>query len=420
MPAISHNKNLFKKKSECVIIIRNINQFSTSMNEIQSKKTQKILAIDLFSGAGGFSLAALKSGINIISAIELDPKACETYKHNLITCRKNEIDLINDDITSICIDSLMRKHKLTPKQLDIIIGGPPCQGFSSHRIKNSGVKDPRNSLLIKYFDFVNTLKPKLFLVENVPGLLWERHKDYLEAFIEMAVKSGYKVDKPIKLNAKDYGVPQNRQRVFILGIREDLKLPDAFWPPKPTHFKNKHPFYLNASEVFEKPEVEILEKIANAIGEKATTELKFGESLTSEDDCNIHMNHTDNMLARFRLTPINGSREDIPFRLPCHENEYSGHKDVYGRIRLSQPGPTITTGCFNPSKGRFLHPWKNHGITIRHAARFQTFPDDYVFKGGITNKGKQVGNAVPIDMGVAMLKSCIQIIKHREFSNDKK
>ncbi|MCL9647445.1 MULTISPECIES: DNA cytosine methyltransferase [Pantoea] len=388
------------------------------MNEIQSKKKQKILAIDLFAGAGGFSLAAIESGISVISAIELDLSACETYKHNLITSRKNKIDLINSDITTVCIDSLMKKHNLLPKQMDIIIGGPPCQGFSSHRIKNSGVKDPRNNLLIKYFDFVNKLKPKLFLVENVPGLLWDRHKDYLDAFIEMAVNSGYKVDRPIKLNAKDYGVPQNRQRVFILGVREDLKLPDDHWPPKPTHFRNKHPFYLNASEVFEKPELEILKKIESVIGVREASELKFGEDLTSEDDCNIHMNHSENMLARFKLTPINGSREDISFRLPCHENEYSGHKDVYGRIRLAQPGPTITTGCFNPSKGRFLHPWENHGITIRHAARFQTFPDDYLFRGGITNKGKQVGNAVPVIMGIAMLKSCIKIIRHRDFLND--
>ncbi len=143
------------------------------MNEIQSKKKQKILAIDLFAGAGGFSLAAIESGISVISAIELDLSACETYKHNLITSRKNKIDLINSDITTVCIDSLMKKHNLLPKQMDIIIGGPPCQGFSSHRIKNSGVKDPRNNLLIKYFDFVNKLKPKLFLVENVPGLLWD-------------------------------------------------------------------------------------------------------------------------------------------------------------------------------------------------------------------------------------------------------
>ena len=126
------------------------------------------------------------------------------------------------------------------------------------------------------------------------------------------------------------------------------------------------------------------------------------------------MNHSKIMLERFKVTPINGSREDISFRLPCHQNNYSGHKDVYGRIRLSQPGPTRTTGCFNPSKGRFLHPWDNHGITIRHAARFQTFPDDYIFMGGIISQGKQVGNAVPIRMGKEILKSCLKILNNNE------
>ncbi|MCP4458079.1 MAG: DNA cytosine methyltransferase, partial [Cytophagales bacterium] len=95
-----------------------------------------------------------------------------------------------------------------------------------------------------------------------------------------------------------------------------------------------------------------------------------------------------------------------------HQGGYVGHKDVYGRIRLAQPGPTMTAGCFNPSKGRFLHPWKNHGITIRHAARFQTFPDNYIFAGGITSQGAQVGNAVPIILGEAMITETIKCIEN--------
>ncbi|EAQ7687902.1 DNA cytosine methyltransferase, partial [Salmonella enterica] len=109
----------------------------------------------------------------------------------------------------------------------------------------------------------------------------------------------------------------------------------------------------------------------------------------------------------------------VDFRLPCHSNGYVGHKDVYGRIRLSLPGPTITTGCFNPSKGRFLHPWDNHGITVRQAARFQTFPDDYIFSGGIISQGKQVGNAVPVNLGKILLKSCVEIIINNFQRDDK-
>ncbi|EPY6881789.1 DNA cytosine methyltransferase, partial [Klebsiella pneumoniae] len=147
------------------------------MNKNQLEEIPKFKAIDLFSGAGGFSLAAIDLGINVFIAIEIDKYACETYKHNLINRMNNKIDLINQDINEICIKSLMNKHNLSSGELDIILGGPPCQGFSSHRIRNKGVGDPRNSLLIRYFDFVKQLRPKLFLVENVPGLLWERHSD---------------------------------------------------------------------------------------------------------------------------------------------------------------------------------------------------------------------------------------------------
>lgn len=375
-------------------------------------KLSKINGIDLFSGAGGFSLAALDLGIEILAAIELDKDACDTYDKNLIQKRKNNIKLINKDIMAISPYELMDSLHLKERELDLIIGGPPCQGFSSHRIKDAGVNDPRNTLLIRYYDFVKVFQPKIFLVENVPGLLWDKHKDYLDKFKELAKSNAYKIIGPLKLNAKDFGVPQNRNRVFILGLREDIFLDDSDWPPSPTHFKDKEPHWIKASEVFEAPPSIILDKISAVLGYEVVQNLKFKKSQhNNENDPNaIHMCHADYMVERFSLTPINGSREDVDFKLPCHSNGYVGHKDVYGRIRLSLPGPTITTGCFNPSKGRFLHPWDNHGITVRQAARFQTFPDDYVFSGGIISQGKQVGNAVPIDLGKILLKSCVEII----------
>lgn len=386
-----------------------------------NNKLNKIKAIDLFSGAGGFSLAALDLGIEILAAIELDKDACKTYSKNLIQKRENSIKLLNKDIMTISPDELMNSLELEEKELDLIIGGPPCQGFSSHRIKNAGVNDPRNELLIRYYDFVKIFQPKMFLVENVPGLLWGKHKDYLSNFKGLAANSGYNIVGPLKLNAKDYGVPQNRNRVFILGLRDDIFINEGDWPPSPTHFKDKKPYWVNASEIFEKPTPSIIERITVVLGKDVAQKLKFNKTLKENmsDPNNIHMNHADYMIERFSLTPINGSREDVDFRLPCHSNGYVGHKDVYGRIRLSLPGPTITTGCFNPSKGRFLHPWDNHGITVRQAARFQTFPDDYIFSGGIISQGKQVGNAVPVNLGKILLKSCVEIIIKNSQRDDK-
>ena len=174
---------------------------------------RNLTAVDLFSGAGGFSLAAQNAGVDVLAAIEFDLNAAETYQNNLVDRLGAPTQVFAQDITkNLDIDSMMRYQGIKKGELDILLGGPPCQGFSSHRIKGSGKDDPRNALLIRYFDFVRHLKPKTFLVENVPGLLWERHKDYLNKFIDLAAEHGYQIvtGAPMILNARDYGVPQNR------------------------------------------------------------------------------------------------------------------------------------------------------------------------------------------------------------------
>ncbi len=371
-------------------------------------------AIDLFAGAGGFSLAASNLGLDILAAVEIDEDSCDTYKHNIIGRNCQNTKLLNEDILSIDPMGLMDDLNISEGQLDFLMGGPPCQGFSTHRIKNKGIDDPRNALLLRYFDFVKVFKPKVFLVENVPGLLWKRHELYLQKFKNLSLRNGYSLLGPEKVNAKDYGVPQNRERVFILGVRTDVDSSDIVWPPAQTHGPSEQGLqkYKNASTVFENAPKKVIGQLKKIVGSGIVNELEFGKKIpnASMDSSAIHMNHTDELIGRFKMTPVNGSRRDIDFRLPCHSNGYDGHLDVYGRIRLAQPGPTITTGCFNPSKGRFLHPWKNHGITIRHAARFQTFPDEFIFSGGITSQGKQVGNAVPVVLGEVMIKSALNFV----------
>ncbi|MEA2465586.1 MAG: (cytosine-5)-methyltransferase 1, partial [Acidobacteriota bacterium] len=178
----------------------------------------------------------------------------------------------------------------------------------------------------------------------------------------------------------------NRKRVFIVGWRRDLALRPA-WPPQPTYFKpsseevlvgGRRPFRTAAS-VFEKP-LDVL------------------------DPNKVHINHSPELIRVFESTPLNGgSRHESSRVLPCHDG-HNGHRDVYGRIRLGEPGPTMTTACINPSKGRFLHPTENHGITARHAARFQGFPDGFIFEGGLFAAARQIGNAVPRQMGRRVLR----------------
>ncbi|GGM78201.1 DNA cytosine methyltransferase [Shewanella xiamenensis] len=382
-------------------------------------------AIDLFAGAGGFSLAAHNLGLDIVAAIELDAAASETYSQNIISRLGQKTHLLNEDILKINPEELREKLRIEVGELSLILGGPPCQGFSSHRIKDAGVDDPRNQLLLRYFDFVESFSPKAFLVENVAGLFWDRHKSYLDKFIDLANRHNYKIIFCGTLNAKDYGVPQNRKRAFILGIREDVHHEKLIFPPKQTHFspssihaKDRKPQWRTASSVFEPLTNQLIElyikqyflprtKLSADEARNLLSNLESGQPVKDDDPCKVHMQPTEKMKRRFQRTRLNGSRTDAgkEFELDCHANGYAGHKDVYGRMFIHQPANTITTGCNNPSKGRFVHPWKNHGITLRHAARLQTFPDDFTFFGSTTNQAKQIGNAVPPELGKVLIET---------------
>lgn len=363
---------------DCAMSHRPSRQYAENLNP------RKLIGVDLFAGAGGFTLAAKNVGIDIVAAVELNSKACETYAHNLV-----EFDvpkLYEDNLLTLDPDVLKKNHFDEGRECDILLGGPPCQGFSVHRIKGAGVDDPRNQLLLRYFEYVKHLRAKVFLIENVPGLLWPRHKHFLDELYLQGKKAGYTLRKPVVIDARDYGVPQRRKRVFVLGVRDDIGL-HINWPPKPTHGNSK----------------------SRALDEKllawrAAAEV-FSKPLLENDENNKHMNHSRALIEVFKKTPINGgSRKESGRTLPCHD-KHDGHTDVYGRIDPSEPGPTMTTACINPSKGRFVHPVENNGITLRHAARFQTFPEDFVFKGGLIASGVQIGNAVPILLGEILLKA---------------
>jgi len=356
-----------------------------SNNLLSQSGNEQITAVDLFAGAGGFSLAAHNAGIKVLAAVENDKHSCATYLYNFNSRMGLGIQLFKEDINVLTPERMMAETSGLANGCDLVIGGPPCQGFSSHRFKNKGVGDPRNELLIRYFEFVKALQPAAFLIENVPGLLWDRHKAYLVRFEKAAAGAGYQMFEPEVLNASDFGVPQRRRRVFLLGVAREFNL-DIHWPPHQTHSKsgqnrnqsNRPPEWVKASHVFDVP-------------------------LPKGDQNSVHMNHSEEMIERFRNTPPNGgSRAESGFTLRCHQ-EHNGHKDCYGRIDPSKPGPTMTTACINPSKGRFVHPTEHHGITLRHAARFQTFPDDFVFEGGLISGGGQIGNAVPVALGEILL-----------------
>ncbi|MGM8228923.1 DNA cytosine methyltransferase [Cellvibrio sp. ARAG 10.3] len=347
------------------------------------KHKNRPVAVDLFAGAGGFSLAAISAGFNISFAIENDVYAVETYKDNILrrsggkdakVFEKSILSYDPEHIRQQCLDGTV---------CDLLLGGPPCQGFSRHRILDSGVGDPRNELILAYFSFVKVIQPRIFLMENVPGILWERHRPYIDRFYAEGEKAGYKIFQPVVLDARDFGVPQRRKRVFILGLKGDLDDRSFEWPPKATHCPPTKKDtglkpWVSCAHVFRK----------SPLG----------------DENKIHMKHSAELVEVFKRTPANGgSRKDSGRILDCHK-DHDGHKDVYGRIDPRLPAPTMTTACINPSKGRFVHPTQHHGITLRQAARIQTFPDDFIFKGGLTAGGRQIGNAVPVQLGLVLIR----------------
>ena len=355
--------------------------YRTLMNNIQQIK--KPVAIDLFAGAGGFSLAAVNAGFSVAMALENDPYAVRTYKKNIVGNEDAENIIVLDDSILKYAPEKVYEDQMAGTSCDLLLGGPPCQGFSTHRILDAGVDDPRNELVMAYFRFVKAFRPRVFLMENVPGILWKRHKSHLDAFYSEGAKAGYTVFEPVVLDARDFGVPQRRKRVFILGIRDIADSHTLVWPPKPTHTSP--------------------DKVAGDLQMWETCESVFRPA-PDNDENDIHMKHGPELVKAFKNTPPNGgSRKDSGRILPCHV-KHDGHKDVYGRIDPALPAPTMTTACINPSKGRFVHPTSHHGITLRQAARIQTFPDNFIFMGGLTAASRQIGNAVPVKMGTYIIK----------------
>ncbi|WP_433944687.1 DNA cytosine methyltransferase [Paenibacillus sp. SN-8-1] len=321
-------------------------------------------AIDLFSGAGGMSLGFTMAGFNILYALDNDPACIETYNNNL----GNHGHV--GDIYQINKTVIEEEVKRKIDGLDVVFGGPPCQGFSVQRRGEDN--DPRNQLVMEYIRIVLETQPKFFVMENVAGLLSTRGKPVLRELEKKCEKAGYVLHIQ-KLNAFNYGVPQGRQRVFIVGEKTEGPF-TKFTFPEPTRNIATTP----------------------ATVREAIYDLMF------TDDEKIHNHKADKLspinLERIRSITEGQGRDSLPehLQLDCHKNNSTHrHLDVYGRMAWDKPSPTITARFDSFSRGRFGHPELDRTITLREGARLQTFPDDYVFFGTKVQAAKQIGNAVP-------------------------
>lgn len=320
----------------------------------------ELLSIDIFSGCGGLTEGMHQANFKTKIAFEIDEIASKAYRLN-----HPQTSVITKDIRKVSIAEI--KRKLKGKTIHLLAGCPPCQGFSSIRRLNrvTPVDDDRNNLIMEYVRLVKALRPYTIMMENVPGLV--EYDLFKKAVRILKHELKYEVDFKV-VNVKDYGVPQSRRRLVLVGSR------------------------LGSI------------KVAEPLNEKKTVRQTIGHLPLPENSSDpihkIFPTHIPSVQKRIELTPKNGgSRKDLPkqYLLKCHEGENIGFNDVYGRLRWDDYSTTITGGCLNPSKGRFLHPEQNRNISAREAAMLQSFPADYKFPVDIpkANLALMIGNALP-------------------------
>lgn len=332
----------------------------------------KPTAIDLFAGCGGFSVGLHKAGFQTALAVEWDASCCATYRANIspriLQCAIQEVESF--------------------PQCDVLVGGPPCQGFSNlgERVPN----DPRRQLWRHFVRAIRDARPLMFVMENVPPLL--KSAEYQEILREVR-ELGYEVEGRV-LNSAFFGAPQQRKRAFIVGSRIGSPV-----FPAPT---NCDP---SVESTFHSRDLPRWRTVRDAIGD-----LPF-----EPDGENWHIGRSPTAMSqrRYRCIPLGGNRWNLPSDLMpgCWKRKTQGGTDLFGRLWWNKPSVTIRTEFYKPEKGRYLHPEAHRPITHREAARLQGFADDFSFIGKKTEVGIQIGNAVPPPLAYQICKTLFAEIR---------
>jgi DNA (cytosine-5)-methyltransferase 1 len=345
--------------------------------------------IDLFAGCGGFSVGFQQANFEIVKAVEFDKQIANSYINN-----HKGTKMLAEDISKVD-----NKNHFSEHEANIIIGGPPCQGFSmaGERIRaNSFKDDPRNYLFKHYLNVVKIVKPDFFVFENVKGILTMKNgeifKEILKAFSDKSNLDGVKYYVSYKLvKAVEFGIPQKRERVIIFGSRDKKVDFDEYFNKTIQKFKIENPDLLKQETVWNAisnlPKPTENGEIKNPTVK--TTYQKFLSSNKSIITNHFQSNHSEKSIERMKQIK-NGENWTA-----LNENIKSIHSGSYGRLKKDDVSPTIVTRFDTPSGGKFIHPTENRTLTPREAARIQSFPDDFVFTGTKSSIYKQIGNAVP-------------------------
>lgn len=352
---------------------------------------KKIVAVDLFSGGGGLTAGLKMAGFSVCAAVELDETAATTYSEN-----HKDVVLFQRDIKKVTATEIINTSPTG--KIDLIAACPPCQGFSSLTAKYKKT-DARNELINEFARLVREIRPTTIMMENVPGL--EKKGAHLfQPVISEFKELGYSIDFRV-LEVADYGVPQNRRRLVVLGaLNQEIKIPD------PSH---------SITGEKNKKWVTVREAIGHL---PPPIDLQSAKKIGRPKTFNWHVSRNLSQINILRLKSLRpgASRSEIPLELrpPCHK-EGNGFSNVYGRMEWDKPSPTITGGCTTLSKGRFGHPTEDRTLSVREAALLQTFPKNYKFATDHIDKVCNIiGNALPPQFAKVMSKACMIAINREQ------
>ncbi len=352
---------------------------------------QKLAAVDLFCGCGGMSKGLQGAGFKILAGVDVEPNYICTFSHNFPNAKSLQIDL-----KTISPETFMETVGINRGVIDLLAGGPPCQGFSKNvPRKNRYLEDPRNKLIKVFLDYCEALQPRFIILENVAEMKNGFDQAYTDEILSRLEAENYTVTYLV-LNAADYGVPQRRRRAFFIANRENIK----FVKPLPTHSKETDGLFALPNYV----------TVWEAIGDLPRKEHKENEDIPCEYACKPFSdyqklmqnsnktvtNHVARLLQPKQFERISSIKAGQGMKdLPAHLRTKGGYSGAYGRLTKEMVAPTITRWVFHPGSGRWGHPVDARLLTIREIARIQSFPDDFEFVGSYTQRAGQLGNAVP-------------------------
>jgi len=356
--------------------------------------------MDIFAGAGGLSLGFKKAGFQCVQAVESNCHTAATYRHNY-----PEVDILEEDIRNLNPLTCLQRLGLRPRDVTVLIGGPPCQGFSESNRRTRTLANPKNHLYKEFLRFLEVIQPAWFILENVSGLRTLSRGAILQSIVEECRALGYEV-KWEELNAVDYGVPQSRRRIFIIGNR--LSLPIRF--PGPTHGLGYKPYVTVRKAISNLPRLEngaSIDYLPYGKNDCHLTEyqrtMRLSTNGTDHVQGNLVSRNSEKIIQRYEhIDPGQNWKAIPPELLDNYRDPSRCHTGIYYRLEWDKPSKVI--GNFR--KNMLIHPEQHRGLSVREAARLQSFPDNHIFLGSIGFQQQQVADAVPPLLG-EMVARCI-------------